>query len=147
MFKFIVVLTCFSILTACNNTQGVVVEATTKVTGASVNTTTKIRIREIARSTNVTVVGKSESNTSTSEGVPKPKSSVQNMIKLDPKVDQSDLAKVSTYCEEFSFKALYIKESCKSSSDRKVCKSAQFGNSTFMKEFNHCLKQYGWETY
>lgn len=147
MFRFIAVFTCFSLLAACNTTQDVAVETTTRVTGANVSTNTKIRIREIPYGTSVTAVSKSGNNTSTSKEVSKSNSPMQNMIKLDPKVDQSDLVAVSSYCEKLSFKALYIKESCKSSSDRKVCKSAQFGNATFMKEFKYCLKQYGWETY
>lgn len=147
MTRFFGVLTCFAILTACNATHVVEDDAPSEATVAELGTKTKIKLREISSNKNVTVVVNSEHNSTTSVEVIKPKSIVQSPIKLDPKVDQSDLAAVTSYCEEFSLKALYLKESCKSSSDRKVCKSAQFGNATFVKEFNYCLKQHGWEVY
>ena len=145
MFRVIAVCTCFSILSACSTTQDVTVETTTKVTGSVVKTNTKVRVRQISQvetqSDSAIAAPKapiSTSKTTITAGKPVP---------LNTNIDKTDLADVSGYCENFAYEALFIKEKCTSASERKICKSAQFGNSTFMKEFNHCLKQYGWETY
>ena len=147
MFRVIAVCACFSILSACSTTQDVTVETTTKVTGSVVNTNTKVRVRQISQSSSETQLNKAKNASKTPSSTSKQTSTAVKPVLLNTNIDKTDLAAVSGYCENFAYEALFIKEKCTSASERKICKSAQFGNSTFMKEFNHCLKQYGWETY
>ena len=147
MFRVIAVCTCFLILFACGTTQDVAVETTTKVTGSVVNTNTKVRVRQISQSSSETQLNKAQTASEAQIATSKTTSTAVKPVPLNTNIDKTDLAAVSGYCENFAYEALFIKEKCTSASERKICKSAQFGNSTFMKEFNHCLKQYGWETY
>ena len=147
MFRVIAVCTCFSILSACSATQDVTVETTTKVTGSVANTNTKIRVRQISQSSSKTQLDKAKTASEAPISTSKSTRTQVKPVPLNTNIDKTDLAAVSGYCENFAYEALFIKEKCTNASERKICKSAQFGNSTFMKEFNHCLKQYGWETY
>lgn len=147
MFRDFAICTCFLILSACNTTQDVTVDTTTTVTGSVVNTNTKVRVRQITQSSSETQVNTAKTTTKTPISTSKLTSTVAKRAPLNNSIDKTDLTAVSGYCEKFAYEALFIKEKCTSSSERKICKSAQFGNATFIKEFNHCLKQYGWETY
>ena len=147
MFRVIATCTCFLILSACNTTQDVTVDTTTTVTGSVVNTNTKVRVRQISQSSSESQVKTAKTTSKAPISLPKLTSKVPKQVPLNKSIDKTDLSAVSGYCEKFAYEALFIKEKCTSSSERKICKSAQFGNATFIKEFNHCLKQYGWETY
>ena len=147
MFRVIAVCTCFSILSACNTMQDVTIETSTEVTAGVVNTNTKVRVRQISQSLSETQPTKAKTASKAPISTSNTTITAVKPIPLNTNIDKTDLAAVSGYCENFAYEALFIKEKCTSASERKICKSAQFGNSTFMKEFNHCLKQYGWETY
>jgi len=147
MLRVIGICAFFSILSACNTTQDVTVDTTTTVTGNAVNTNTKVRVRQISQSSSETQVKAAKTTSKSPISASKLTSTVAKQVPVNKSIDKTDLAAVSGYCEKFAYEALFIKEKCTSSSERKICKSAQFGNATFIKEFNHCLKQYGWETY
>lgn len=147
MFRVIAICTGFLILSACNTSQDVTVDTTTTVTGSVINTNTKVRVRQISQSSSETQIKAAKTTAKAPISTSKRTTAVANRAPLNSSIDKTDLAAVSGYCEKFAYEALFIKEKCTSSSERKICKSAQFGNATFIKEFNHCLKQYGWETY
>lgn len=148
MQKYAAFFMSIALLTGCKTTQDISIETKTKVSANVVNTSTTVRIREIAISNSNTAETDSSKTTliETKTGT-QPKQAVTKPVKLNPKVDASNLTAVSDYCENFAYEAVYIKENCKSAVERKICSSAQFGNAIFMKEFNYCIVQYGWETY
>ena len=129
------------LLVACNTTQNISVENTTTTSGITVNTTSTVKIRptqtKIAHATDVTVNKAKQEKTGTQRAAKK----------LPDTVDKSDLNAVYSYCEKVSFEAVFIKEKCKTKSERNVCRTAQFGNEVFDKEFNYCLSNLGWEQY
>lgn len=126
----------------CNSTQNVNVTTETNINEDKVNTKTQVRIRQtpsVATSTKQSSSTLGEGTTQRrSISVPGPSYKM---------LDKNDIDAVSQHCTKVSYEAVFIKENCKTTSERKICKSAQFGNETFMKEFNYCLTQNGWETY
>lgn len=136
----------FSIsVVGCNSTQNVEVTNETIVTENRVNTKTKVRMRQTSSAATSTTQSSSTIGEDTTT------KHVTKLIKVPATTskmpDKNDIDAVSRHCTKVSYEAVFIKENCKTNSERKICKSAQFGNATFMKEFNYCIAQNGWETY
>ena len=141
----VVVVLLFPILVlGCNSTQNVHVTSETSINESRINTKTKVRMRQTSsaesskQSSSTIVDGNATTKVTKAVKIPTTANKVFN---------KNDIDAVSQHCTKVSYEAVFIKENCKTTSERKICKSAQFGNETFMKEFNYCLTQNGWETY
>jgi hypothetical protein len=133
-------------LFGCNTSQNVYVSNEHSHTGNTDTAKSEVRMRQsssaLMDSTKLTHTFKQ----STSK---KPvKVDVEKVILPLPKnFDKADVDAVFKHCTNVAYETLFIKENCKTESERKICESAQFGSQTFNKEFSHCLAKYGWETY
>lgn len=126
----------------CNSTQSVHVTTETNINENRINTKTKVRMRQTSSAATSTKQSSSKLGEGTTHKRLESVTSPSNKM-----LDKNDIDAVSQHCTKVSYEAVFIKENCKTTSERRICKSAQFGNETFMKEFNYCLTQNGWETY
>ena len=123
-------------LSACQTTQTVVVQTvTTQVAG---NNSEEFRTITVVQDP----ITQPAPNTNPTKPLPKPGEDVKSK-KPNPK----DLEAVSQYCETLATKVINLKFNCSSTDQKKTCAASKMAEATYLSEYKHCLRTFGWKEY
>lgn len=124
-------------LSACQTTQTVVVQTvTTQVAG---NNSEELRTIKVVREP----VSQPAPDTNPTKPIVLKPDEVIKSKKPNPK----DLEAVSQYCEIHATKVVKLKFNCSSTDQKKTCVDSKMAEATYLSEYKHCLRTFGWKEY